>query len=79
MPIELIKWEDHSGGRMSWTDVAEIITDIDAPYTIETVGHVLAENKHRLVLVQNLAINDNANHSMNIMKRNIISRKVLRK
>lgn len=79
MNIEYIKWEDHSGGYSRWTDSADIASDNDHSYTIESVGFVLAENKHRVTLVQNIAVNDMANHTMTIIKKNILVRKILKK
>lgn len=77
--IELIKWEDHSGGIMRWTDIDEMKSTNDNPYTVETVGYVIAENRHRLTLIQNYACNDMGNHAMTIIKKNIINRRVLKK
>lgn len=79
MNIEYIKWEDHSGGYSRWTEKGEIASDNDHAYTIESIGFVLAENKNRVTLIQNISINDMANHTMTIIKKNIITRKVLKK
>lgn len=79
MNIELIVWEDHFGGNRSWTELEELRQDNEHQYLIRSVGYVLAENKCRVTLVQNIGSNDLANHTMTIIKKNIVSRKILKK
>lgn len=78
-PIEHVVWLDHSGGTDSWTDLTDIQKNVDLEFFIHSVGIVVAENKERLVMVQNMDHQMLASHHMTILKSDIVERKKISK
>jgi len=76
---EHIIWLDHSGGSESWTELDCIKAYVEKKFFIHTVGFVVAENKERVVLVQNLDHQMLASHHMTLLKTDIVNRKRISK
>jgi hypothetical protein len=76
---EHIVWLDHSGGSEGWTELDDIKKFVDKEFFIHTVGFVVAENKERVVLVQNLDHQMLASHHMTLLKTDIVKRQRISK
>lgn len=79
LPIVHILWDDHSGGTMGWTEFSDITGLIGLDYRVETVGFLVAEDRYRYIVIQNISDNGMVNHHMNILKKNVTQIKYLRK
>lgn len=77
--VEHFVWLDHSGGTDGWTELADIQKYVDKPFFIHSVGIVVAENKDRVVMVQNMDHQLLASHHMTLLKKDIVERKKISK
>lgn len=74
--LVLVEWEDASGGMGDWVSLDDL--PVDVPYLCASVGWLVAESKDRIIIVANIAT-ENERHERQGCHAMTIPRSMIRR